>query len=166
MRRLIIVLTLVALAMTVLVPAAGAAPASGNEDKMFVDELYEEFTVDCGGGVLLDGVWSGWVKGRMFSEKSQSIDLWVWHSDTVFTNEAGDTWVWKDRGPDHYMVKKNADGELTVYWTVTGRSMLNIIGHMVINLDTQEIEFVAGRQPFGGEPFEYWPEDVACEILS
>ncbi|MEN8238618.1 MAG: hypothetical protein ABFR53_05380 [Actinomycetota bacterium] len=165
MRRWVVVVTVAALVLTVFAPAAMAVPAAGNEDKLFVEEFYAEYEWDCGDGVYLDAVWSGWMKGRVFAETSNSIELLVWHTDTVFTNESGDTWVWKDRGPDHVMIKNNADGVPTVYVTVTGRSALNIIGHMVINAETGEIEFVAGQQPFGGEPFEYWPEDLACEVL-
>jgi hypothetical protein len=90
--------------------------------------------------------------------------LIVWHSNIVYTNlTTGDTWVWKDRGPDKIFFDKKTGIE---YWTITGRSVANVIGHIVVNNDTGDIEFVAGQQPFPGELLDFFAIDgYACDIL-
>jgi hypothetical protein len=58
-------------------------------------------------------------------------------------------------GPDHYYVDR---GNLIV--TITGRSSASgVIGHVVLNLDTGEVELVAGKE-FGTT------DALACEALA
>ena len=166
MKRWIVIAAVAALVVTAIAPTAAAAPAAGNGGQQFVDDFVYDWTVDCG-TVELTALQTGWAKVRVFDGK-RNAELVVWHSSVVYTNPGtGDSWVWKDRGPDHFVLRNNADGELTLYWTVTGRSILNIIGHVVFNLETGELELVAGQQPFGGEPLDFIAaDDYACDLLT
>jgi hypothetical protein len=84
-----------------------------------------------------------------------NLELNVFHLVFTFTNEAGETFVFNDVGPDRVYVK---NGEL--FLAITGRSTATgIIGHVVLNLTRGEPVLVAGK--------EFAPlEDQACEALT
>jgi hypothetical protein len=159
--------TVLALILCCTIGIVFAAPNNGNGNK----EVFEwdmDWTVDCDGSELLAEL-SGWSQFKAFKgNKNRNISLEVFHVDTVYTNDVGDTWVWRDRGPDHYYVVTNELGEPEVHWAITGRSGWNVIGHVVINMATGELVVSAGQHPFGGDDsnfMAFWADDLACEIL-
>ncbi len=119
------------------------APA-GNDNK-FVFPIHEELSDVCTGGAEVNVVIDGWVQGRFFQQaNNKNVLLQVFHSTITFTNQAtGETFVFRDVGPDHYSLDK--DGNLVV--AITGRSTgSGVIGHVVINIDTDEVLLVAGKE--------------------
>lgn len=153
----------VATATLLMAPSALAAPDDGRGNK-FVDVVENvDVPVDCDGDGTAD-LWLdeiGFVQGRGFPEENRNEFLAVFHLDLTFTDADGDSWVWRDRGPDRGYVD---DGDFVI--TVNGRSGVNNIGHLRINTATGEIEVEAGRAPFGGDLFLESPVDEACRSLA
>ena len=147
-----------------------AAPANSNGNKLVFDWNID-FSVDCNGDTAPDLLanLSGWSQFKEFKgSHNRNISLEVFHLDTIYSNDSGATWVWRDRGPDHYFIVTNDDGDPEVHWSITGRSGLNVIGHVVINLETGELVVSAGQHPFGGDDddfMDFWADDLACDIL-
>jgi hypothetical protein len=91
---------------------------------------------------------------------NRNQEITVWHGDITFTFE-GDTFVYRDRGPDHLYV--NQDGDLIL--TITGRPSsvfdgvegVALSGHAVTNLDTGDRELHGNVSP-------NW-DDQACAAL-
>jgi hypothetical protein len=89
--------------------------------------------------------------------------LGVFHLVLTYTNASGDTWVWRDVGPDHWYV--DDDGDLIV--TITGRSTASgtpardeiVVGHVVLNVTDGVVVSVAGRS-LGPV------DDLACDALT
>jgi len=144
-------LLVLALAMTLFVQGgpAHAAP-KGNENKtvVYLDDpgewaaLSDEISAECNFDVVVDG--SGWVQIMTFSDqrgRTQHEELNVYHSRIV-ASANGQTIEILDVGPDHFFVR---DG--VAYLALTGRSITGsgVIGHVVVNLDTDEVEFEAGN---------------------
>lgn len=164
MRRAINIIVGVATVTLMGAPAALAAPDDGEGNK-FVDVVENVgIPVDCDedgtADLWLDEI--GFVQGRGFSEENRNVVLIVFHLDLTFTNADGDTWVWRDRGPDRAYVDEDGDFILAV----NGRSGSNNIGRYLFNFSTFEVEQQAGRAPFGGEPFGQSPFDEACRQLT
>lgn len=137
------------------------APATGNGNKLvFPFDL--TLAVSCGDEpVSLRLI--GWVQVHLFDEgNSPNVELDVFHGVLTFTNSAGASFVWRDVGPDRYFLQ---DGEL--HLAISGRSTASgnldredtVIGHVVLNLTTGEVELVAGNAM--GTIFA-----IACEALS
>ena len=154
--------------LLLVAPLALAAPADGNGNKSIW--YFEEYGIpifcdaDDVPDLTLDIV--GWLQGRVFQGKrNRNADITVYHFDFVYTNGQGDTWTWRDRGPDRFYVVDNEFGEPELHWAITGRSGLNVIGHAVLNTATGEFVLIAGQQPFGGEIFGSTSDDFACEYL-
>lgn len=159
---------LIAAILLLFTPFALAAPSDGNGNKIVGYDSGYDIPIDCDfdgiGDLTLD--YEGWFQGRVFDQpNNRNIDLFVFHFDLTYTNELGESWTWRDRGPDRYYEVVNEDGVTEVHWAVTGRSGWNVIGHAVYNFATGEFVLVAGQQPFGGEFGEYTSDDLACEIL-
>jgi hypothetical protein len=136
-------------------PALAQVPATGNDNKLVFPVDEDLPTVECGGGKILDVHLEGWVQVRVFPQPSnRNVQLDIFHHVFTFTNSAGDTFVWNDVGPDHVYL----DGNFLV--AVVGRSGgTGLIGRLVINLDTGEVEFSAGKEI----------QDIftlACELLT
>jgi hypothetical protein len=127
------------------------APAgNGNKQVFTVDE---PFSTVCPGGAVLAGHLGGWF--QVMGGSGRNLELNVFHLVFTFTNAGGETFVFRDVGPDRLYVK---DGNL--FLAITGRSSgSGVIGHVVINLTTGEVVLVAGKE-FGS------PEAVACEHLT
>ena len=156
--RLLVMLIAVGMLVALAAPVS-AAPADGNGNKS-VEVLVGGGVLECGEGDL-DVHVEGWEQGKEFNgEGNRNLGLTVFHLDVTYTNSEGDTWVWRDRGPDRVYF----DGEF-FFLAISGRAGANNIGHLVVNLDTFEIVLQAGQTPFGGEPFEGSPDDFACETL-
>lgn len=165
MKRLTTAMAASAVFVVALAPAALAAPADGNGNKG-VDQ-FEEFDIPifCDDAdeipdLSLDV--AGFIQFKEFDgEGNPNLDLALYHIDATFSNSDGESWTWRDRGPDRLYVDRNGD----VIVTVTGRTGLNNIGHVVINLETGEVLLQAGTSPFGGELFERGDVDFACDTL-
>jgi hypothetical protein len=136
---------------------AKGAPATGNGNKevILIDEDLER--LECPGGEFLDVHQTGWIQIRLFSQTDKrNVQLDIYHLNTTWTNSAGETFVFGDRGPDHYYFD---DGIL--YVSIAGRAggETGLLGRMVINTETGEVVFIAGNE-FGGA------EARACEALT
>ena len=132
------------------------APASGNGGKQ-VFEWNSDRAVNCG-EVSINRNNTGWVQVHQFKGKgNRNIELRVYHVVLTYSNDAGETYVTRDVGPDHFYFDQN--GDLII--TLTGRSITGsgYIGHVVINLTTGETLLVAGQE--GGDL-----DAMACEALT
>jgi len=157
MHRLVV---LAGLAAAFLVAAApvGAEPSDGNGNKTVI-VFDDTFAIACDGG-MLDVHVAGWVGIRLFQGSgNRNLELDVYHAVVTYTNPDGETWTYRDVGPDHLYL--DADGDLIL--TITGRpgdplgeGSLN--GHAVVNLTTDEVVAVHGNQG----PV---PDDAACAVL-
>ncbi|MBA3259135.1 MAG: hypothetical protein H0T68_06695 [Gemmatimonadales bacterium] len=136
-------------------PAFARAPATGNGHK-FVELIDEDApAVDCEAGEFLDLHFGGWIQFRVFDEPvKRNVELDVFHVVGTFTNTAGETFLFRDIGPEHYYLD---DGNLIV--ASSGRFGGGLIGHIVTNLTTGETEFIAGKEFAGAEA-------LACEALT
>lgn len=135
-------------------PAFAKGPADGNGNK-FVIPVDEQFPVDCNGAQLI-GHLTGWFQGRLFRQPNRNVELDVYHFLWTFTNSAGKTFRFHDVGPNRVHFDART-GELVL--ELTGRVAGLVIGHIRINLDTLETEFIAGKDV--GEL-----EDLACAALT
>ena len=135
--------------------ALAKAPSDGNGNKL-VFTVDDTFPVDCGDEELVATA-VGWFQIRLFrGAGNRNIELDVFHLVETFTNSAGETFTFRDVGPDHYYL--DDDGNLVV--AISGRSTgSNVIGHVVINITTGEVTHVAGKE-FGSA------EALACEALT
>jgi len=125
------------------------SPAGGNGNKLVIP-LDFGFPVSCGSETIAFHL-VGWVQIRTFDQpNNRNVELDVFHGVLTYTNSAGQTFVWHDVGPDHYYLDKNGDLIVTVTGTSTASGNLErnqiVIGHVRINLTTQQVEFVAGNQ--------------------
>jgi hypothetical protein len=147
-------------------PSAPGSPASPSNDPSFAPAdnpnklvfTFDETTnVTCSGGEVLSRNQKGWVQVLLFTGAgTKNVELDVFHQEITFTNTAGETFAFLDVGPDRYYLNKQ--GELVI--AITGRSTgSGVIGHVVINLDTGEVELVAGKE-FGTAL------RLACEALT
>ena len=153
-------------ALATSVTMAGPADGNGNKTVVNISELDVPVDCDFDGTPDLSLDVGGWFQGRSYSGKGgPNIELTVFHLDLVYTNAGGEMWTWRDRGPDRLYFIEDDDGNPQLIIAVTGRSGLNIIGHLVFNLTTGEIVLLAGRHPFGGEIFGATSDDMACELL-
>ena len=123
-------------------PAFARIPADGNGNKA-VFSADEHLQVLCPSGDVLRTDVTGWFQVRTFDQPgNRNVELDVFHLLITYTTSAGETFSWRDVGPDHYYLD---DGELIV--AATGRSTATgFIGHVLINLDTGIVEFVAGKE--------------------
>lgn len=134
--------------------AFATAPSDGNGNKL-VFPVDETFPVDCGDEELVGNV-VGWIQVRLFKEGNRNLELDVFHTVITYTNSAGETFTFRDVGPDQYYL--DDDGNLII--ATTGRSTgSGVIGHVVINLTTGEVTLVAGKE-FGSA------DALACEALT
>ena len=127
---------------------AMAVPASGRNKIVYefteADAQAEAAAASEGCGFEIDVELTGWTQTMTFDAgggNRQQESITVFHGDATFT--AGDrTYHIHDVGPDHYY---SVDGVL--YVALTGRSLTGsgVIGHVIINLDTGEVEFQAGN---------------------
>jgi hypothetical protein len=130
-------------------PSFAPAP-SPSKEVVLVDD---DFSVRCDGGDVLAGHLGGFF--QVMGESGGNLALNVFHLVFTFTNEAGETFVFNDVGPDRVYMK---NGELFI--AITGRSTATgIIGHVVLNLTTGETVLKAGKA--------FLPlEEQACEALT
>jgi hypothetical protein len=143
-------------------PLFAQAPADGNGNKVVIPFDLSLPPVDCGTQTISFNT-RGWVQIRVFGQPAnRNVELDVFHGVLTFANAAGKAFVWHDVGPDHYYVD---DGDLIVSISGTSTASGNIqrdqivIGHVLLNLTTGEVEFVAGNQL--GKI-----SDLACDALT
>jgi hypothetical protein len=137
-------------------PIFAEAPATGNGNKLVFPVDEDLPSVECEGGDFLEEHQDGWVQIREFKPGNRNVELDVFHLVTTFTNSAGETFVFRDVGPDHFYLE---DGNLIVVASSGRLGGFGLFGRVVFNLTTGEVEFVAGKQ-FGGA------EALACEALT
>jgi hypothetical protein len=136
-------------------PVLAQSPADGNDNKTVLTFGFD-VPVTCPNGQTLESTFEGWTQILLFQQASNpNVELNIFHAVRTFVNTAGETFVFRDVGPDHYYME---GGDLIV--TVTGRATASgVIGHVVFNLNTGEAELVAGRE-FGDI------EALACNALT
>ena len=108
---------------------------------------------------------TGWLKGKEFGGAGhRNVELTVFHFVVTYTNVDGDTFTYRDVGPDRSYV--DSDGNFV--FTITGRpgdplsEGFSLRGHVVItvNPDGDVIDVsVQGNQ--GSHP-----DDAACAALT
>ena len=137
-------------------------PADGNGNKLVIP-IDVSAPVSCGTQTINFNL-NGWVQLRTFDQpNNRNLELDVFHGVITYTNTAGQTFVWHDVGPDHYYLDRNGDLILTVTGRATASGNLErnqiVVGHVRMNLTTQQVEFVAGRQ-LGNV------DELACDALT
>jgi hypothetical protein len=149
-------------ATTAAAPSAAGVPADGNGNK-FVGYWEATWPVSCSGATIT-GSYAGWGQFRAFGPpNNRNVELAIFHFVFTYMNSNGETWVWRDVGPDRSYVDDNGD----LIFAVSGRSTASgtpdrdeiVVGHMVLNATTGVVEFIAGRQ-LGGV------DDLACSELT
>jgi hypothetical protein len=137
--------------------AFSTAPADGNGNK-FVVTFDDTFLTDCGGETINLNI-TGWFQARAFTQpSSRNLELDIFHQIWTYTNTAGDTFVYPAVGPNRFSLDVKTGEQIL---EVSGRSggAEGIIGRFVLNLDTFEVEFLAG-QDLGSI------DERACEALT
>ena len=164
MKRVFTMISVTALLVMTLAPAALAAPSDGNGNKGVETLEFLGIPIFCDEDEVPDLTLDvrGWIQDREFKGNSKNIALTVFHINAEFSNSDGDSWTWRDRGPDRLYVDGNGDEIVAV----SGRSGLNNIGHVLLNLTQGTVDKQAGRAPFGGELFERGDVDYACDTLT
>ena len=137
-------------------------PADGNGNKLVIP-IDVSFPVSCGTQTISFNL-KAWVQLRTFDQpNNRNVELDVFHGVLTYTNTAGQTFVWHDVGPDHYYLDKNGDLILTVTGPSTASGNLErnqtVVGHVRMNLTTQEVEFVAGKRVGN-------IDELACDALT
>jgi len=127
------------------------APSDGNGNKI-VFPINVTSTLTCGSGAALTRRDVGWVQAHTLTG-GPNLELDVFHDVITFTNANGDSFVWRDVGPNRVFMQ---DGNLVIQ--VSGRANGNL-GTFVIDAATGNVLFSAGpdRGPV---------EDQACAALS
>jgi hypothetical protein len=138
-------------------PAFVQVPATGNGHKQVIPIDEDLPSVDCGRGEILELHAKGWIQVRVFPEGSNhNVELDLFHYILKYTNAAGKTFTFLTVGPDHYYLDKNGNR----IKASSGRLDVGLIGHIVTNLTTGEVQLVAGKEFAGGS------DALACEALT
>lgn len=137
-------MAIVAIAATPVLAAPPTREVFDMDDPVAEAFWSDLLTAECGVPVAVD--FRGSVTVHTFTDRAgawkRQIDKY-WIRD-AFTNTAtGASIVLKDVGPDLWSI--NRRGELVI--AITGRSLTGsgVIGRVVINLDTGEVDHIAGR---------------------
>jgi hypothetical protein len=147
---------------TAAAPSTAGVPADGNGNK-YVGYWEATWPVSCS-GVTITGSYAGWGQFRAFGPpNNRNVELAIFHFVFTYMNSNGETWVWRDVGPDRSYVDDN--GDLIV--TVSGRSTASgtpnrgeiVDGHVVL-IDTTGVGEVMAGRPLGGV------DDLACSELT
>lgn len=135
-------------------PVFQQAPAdgNGNKDIFTIDEQFPDFTT-CAGGATLNLHLVGWIQARNVSQVPQAI--LPFHFDFIYSNTAGETYVWRQTGSQHFYFNENGDLMLSI----AGRLGYDgNIGRLLVNITTGTVEVVRGKGVFA--------EDLACAALT
>jgi len=138
-------------------PMFAGVPADGQGNKQ-VTQIDVESPITCAGGATLVAHFEGWLQTRTFGQPAnRNILLDVIHVTTTFTNSAGETFAFTDVGNDRVYTDTNGDLVVALTGRISGSPAgFGAIGRLVVNLETGEVEFIAGQQ-LG---------DVGCEALT
>jgi hypothetical protein len=137
------------MAVSLLVAAAAFAAQPTREvvsldDPATEADLSAFLTAQCGTEIAVD--LSGHVIILVFTDKNGDFvrELDVFEIQGTFTNpETGETTTIVDAGPDIVTLKDDS-----LFVAITGRSLTGsgVIGRVVVNLETGEMVFVAGKR--------------------
>lgn len=123
-------------------PALAQVPADGNGNKFVEFGEGDAGSFTCPNGAQLSLHYKYWAQHKTFSDaQSRQLELVVYHTTHTWSNSAGETFVDRESGPDHYYFDQN--GDLIIESTGTLR-YAGVIGRLVINLTTGEVLFVTG----------------------
>ena len=101
MKRRFVFVSAVAVLVSLLALGALAAPSDGNGKKAITDIEASDIPIFCDGDDVPD-LWldvDGFIQEKGFAENSPNEFLAVYHINERWRNSAGDSWVWRDRGP-------------------------------------------------------------------
>jgi hypothetical protein len=127
--------------------AAGASPIT-----VFPIDITDQVTCDNGTSLTRSEV--GRIQIHSFTQGNSGIlELDSFHIDITFTNASGQTYTWRDVGPDKLSIQ---NGQLVL--TITGRAG----GHV----GTFTIDPVTGAVLFSAGPDLGSPTTLACAALS
>lgn len=136
MRRTLTVGLVLALLMGLGAAPVAAAPAAGNGGKTVIPVAFTA-PIGCGAETIqLDG--DGWVQVNAGS--GQHVEFSRFHIDYTYSNDAGDTYTFRERGLGHLYF----DGG-TLFVTVSGRSFSTpfgaggLAGQFTLNLFTGDL---------------------------
>ena len=134
--------------------AAAGVPADGNGNKtVLVLDLQISDFVTCEGGATLDVHFLGFVQERTVSHVPQSV--FTANLRVIFSNAAGETFVWQAAALDRIYFAKNGD---LMHEFIGHPGGTGVTGRIVFNETTQQVEFVAGKEEFA--------PDLACDALT
>ncbi len=163
MKKFMVLLAVVGVTALSFTTAVGAIPNDGNGNKVVMPIEFGPFPVFCDSGDVLMVEAEGWVQERELKSE-RNVFLANFLLDSTFTNADGETWVFRDRGPDRVFL---VDG--VPFLAITGRAGgSGVIGHVVLNLATGEVVLQAGNPIGDGMPGDE-PGDVgaaACAALT
>lgn len=140
--------------LTVKQPVFERGPADGNGNKnvLLVDLVLPAFTT-CPNGAILDLRVVGWEQERHIDHLPMGV--LPFHFNFIYSNAAGQTYVWQQTGVQRFYRGENGDTMLSVGGRVGYDATT---GHMVIDITTGEVVSVTGKQTFA--------EDLACAALT
>lgn len=148
MHRVLLTTAAVTAVSLLIVAAAFAAKPTREvvslDDPAIEADLSAFLTAQCGTEIAVD--LSGHVIILVFTDRNGDFvrELDVFEIQGTFTNaETGETTTIVDAGPDIVTVKDD-----TLFVAITGRSVSGsgVIGRVVVNLETGEAVFVAGKK--------------------
>src|SRR4051812_16004135 len=122
-------------------PLFQATPAQGNSGGKIVtpiDFVIPSFTT-CPNGQTIDLHIVGWIQDRPGSEPPNQPGIVSFYFDFIYSNAAGETYVWHQVGVQRFYF--NDRGELIL--ATAGRT-LDQVGRVLINLTTGHVESVSG----------------------
>jgi hypothetical protein len=136
-------------------PVLSNTPASGSGNKQ-VFTVNENSVITCPNGQTLNRQIEGWFQVQILEGSgNRNVELYVHHLVRTYSNSQGDTYVFREVGPHRYYLDE--EGNLII--ALSGRSAAGVIGHLLVNLTTGEVELIAGQE-FGAPGF------VACDALT
>ena len=116
-------------------------PADGSGNKVIIPVDFTD-AVSCPDGTDLTRHVTGWVQERVFNQDgNRHVVLDVTHIAFIFTNSAGESYVWREVGPDLFWIE-NGDLMLASIGRVGGL----VIGVFKLNLTTGEVVLLAGKE--------------------
>ncbi|HZI42527.1 MAG TPA: hypothetical protein VFD67_12510 [Gemmatimonadaceae bacterium] len=113
-----------------------ATPSDGNGNKL-VFPINVSSTLTCANGAVLNRSDVGWIQAHAVSG-GRNLEVDVFHDVATFTNANGNTFVWRDVGPDRVFMQ---DGNLVIQ--ITGRANGNL-GTFIIDAATGNVLFTSG----------------------
>ena len=166
LRNQVLVLGIGVLLLSFVAAPAGAAPNEGETGNKSVStvSIFDIGPIPCEDGELFLDI-MGWEQTKSFEgENNRNAFLTVFHTDLTFRNEAtGESWTFRDRGPDKGYIDQ--DGNFVL--TLSGRSSgSGVIGHTaVIEWDFANPEIHGNLiYQFPFEPFGL--DALACDALT